>query len=60
MSSVMAKHDNKTPGSDQPGFEKSRRINTGDIDQIDGNSMSLPVDKSEPKPSAREGTSGGP
>lgn len=55
----MAKKDaDKKPGEDQPGFERSRRTNEGDIDQIDGNGMGLPVDDSEPPVSPREGVSG--
>lgn len=45
------------PGSDQPGFEASRRTDEGDIDQIDGNGMGLPVEDDDYE-SAREGTSG--
>lgn len=53
----MGTKKDATPGEDQPGFEKSRRTNKGDIDQVDGNGMGLPKGD-EPAESAREGTSG--
>jgi hypothetical protein len=55
---VAKKDVEKMPGSDQPGFDISRRTNEGDIEQIDGNGMGLPVDTAEQPASPREGTSG--
>lgn len=54
---MATKKKDAKPGEDQPGFEASRRTNDGDVDQVDGNGMGLPVEEDDYE-SPREGTSG--